>query len=358
MTEWVNFKEVRERVSIETVLLDFYGIKDLTRLNTTLVGPCPVHGGDSPRAFHADLDKNVWHCFSRCKAGGNQLDFVAQKEGISVREAALVLKRRYMDAAGTAPARTPAVRSVKSVGKPPSERSHPPTPANDDEEPEPDGNAPLDLKLNLKAWHPHLTEDRKLAQATIEHFGIGYCSMGILRGMIAIPIHDSEGELVAYAGRRLKPSDMDKYGKYKFPKGFRKDRELYNYHRARTKMVEEGLIVVEGFFSVMKLYEAGFENVVATMGCEISDAQAELLSISREVIILFDGDEAGRGGARNVAAALERRTCVRVADLPDGLEPEGLTERGLRWLVRGMRSLDLERVALTLRAGGPPSPTG
>ena len=64
-------------------------------------------------------------------------------------------------------------------------------------------------------------------QETVEHFGIGYCSRGIMRGTIAIPIHDEEGQLVASAGRRLKPSDIREYGKYKLPKGFKQERVLY-----------------------------------------------------------------------------------------------------------------------------------
>lgn len=360
MAEWVNFREVREKVSLELVLSDLYGVTGLTRAGDTLIGPCPVHGGDSPRAFHADLSKNVWHCFSRCKAGGNQLDFVARREGISVREAALLLKHRYLDASGPAPPRLPqgprpGHAAARKPGGPP--RGAPPSArgANDDVEQEEDGNAPLDLKLNLKPWHPHLTDERQLTQATIDHFGVGYCSAGILRGMIAIPIHDAVGALVAYAGRRLRPSDIEKYGKYKLPRGFRKELELFNYHRASAHMESEGLIVVEGFFSVLRLHQAGFENAVATMGCEVSQAQAELLCRAREVLILFDGDRAGREGAQALAALLGSGTRVRVGDLPDGAEPETLGDRGLRWLIRGMRALDLEHVALRLAPGSAPS---
>ena len=70
----------------------------------------------------------------------------------------------------------------------------------------------------------------------IAHFGVGYCSRGIMRGCIAIPVQDEDGALVAYAGRRLKASDIKEYGKYKLPKGFRKEFVLYNYHRAASVM--------------------------------------------------------------------------------------------------------------------------
>lgn len=72
---------------------------------------------------------------------------------------------------------------------------------------------------------------------------------------------------------------------------------LYNLNRARAHLSELGyLIVVEGFFSVVKLYELGFPNVVAIMGSDVSEAQARLLTEAKEVVILFDGDDAGWGG--------------------------------------------------------------
>ncbi len=74
MGNWIDFREVRRRVSLEDVLIKHYGLTNLKREGSKLIGPCPVHyQGDSPRSFHADLDKNVWHCFSGCQGGGNKI---------------------------------------------------------------------------------------------------------------------------------------------------------------------------------------------------------------------------------------------------------------------------------------------
>src|SRR5438132_388785 len=78
---------------------------------------------------------------------------------------------------------------------------------------------------------------------TCQLFGVGWCARGIMRGCIAIPIHDEDGDLVAYAGRRLKPSEIREYGKYKFPKGLKKERILYNLHRAKAHQAKQGLIL-------------------------------------------------------------------------------------------------------------------
>jgi DNA primase len=283
MSQWINFAEIRAKVSLEDVMVRMYGITNFKRDGDKLVGPCPVHGGDSPRAFHADLTKNVWHCFSKCQKGGNQLDFVAAKENISIRDAALKVQAFFLS--GETPRREAPPSAEKEANRAPASR---PTAKKEEEDPE--SNEPLSVKLDLKPDHPHLMEERKLKLETTKHFAVGYCSRGIMRGTIAIPIHDQEGELVAYAGRRLKPSDIREFGKYKLPKGFRKELVLYNLHRAKEHQAEKGLILVEGFFTVLKLYEAGFPNVVAAMGCELSDAQARLLHDAKEVILLLDGN--------------------------------------------------------------------
>src|SRR6185437_11124162 len=62
-------------------------------------------------------------------------------------------------------------------------------------------NAPLDFELKgLDATHPYLL-GRGFTPETIQRFGIGYCSRGLLRTRIAIPLHDAGGTLVGYGGR-------------------------------------------------------------------------------------------------------------------------------------------------------------
>lgn len=357
---WVNFAEVRARVSLEAVLVDYYHVPNLKRFGNKLVGPCPVHNGDNPRAFHADLEKNVWHCFSKCQKGGNQLDLVAVKEGIAIREAAIRLQGHFFGASSLSNA--PPLRPVSGAGS-----ARPPTSpplVSDAQAPSADApdsastdegelNPPLHVKLVLSPDHPHLREERQLRPETIQHFGVGYCPKGIMRGLIAIPVHDEGGVLVAYAGRRLRPSDVRELGKYKFPKGFHKDRVVYNLHRADALDPAGPIVLVEGFFTVMKLFEAGIEGVVAIMGCELSDHQARLLSTHTEVILLFDGNAAGQAGAISARAKLADHTTVRLVHLPDGLEPDDLDPKALRWLVRGMSILNLAEISFTF--GSPTS---
>jgi DNA primase len=346
MTSWVNFAEIRQKVSLEQVITNFYGITTLKRDGTKMIGPCPVHQGDNPRAFHADLEKNAWHCFSKCGKGGNQLDFVAAKEGISIREAALKLQAFFLKEKESAPSDS---HSPSRPGKKiPTTETEPRIETVESSPPETKKvarNPILKLELQLKSDHPHLLQDRGLDQSTVEHFGVGYCSRGILRGTIAIPIHDEDGNLVAYVGRNLKPQVIREQGKYKLPKGFHKDIVLFNFHRTKEVLRKDGVILLEGFFAVMKLHAIGLENVVACMGSDLSDAQAELLTYAKEVIVLFDGDDAGRNGSVSAMKKLEERNVIaRVAHLPEGTKPDDLSPRLLRWLVNGLQGLDLAEV--------------
>ncbi len=339
--DWVNFREIRARISIADVLARYYRIENLKQVGQTLVGPCPVHNGDSARAFHVDLDKNLWHCFTGCKNGGNQLDLVAAKDQVSVREAALRLKKFFLDDDPTPAA--PAT-AVPPQPNPPAARA--PAPASGSKREKP-ANPPLDLELQLLPDHPHILEDRKLTAETAAQFGIGYCARGILAGCIGIPIHDEAGQLVAYAGRRLKFSDAEDLGKYRFPKGFHKDRVLYNLHRALLEADGEfGLVVVEGFFSVMALHQMGIRSAVAAMGSELSDHQAMLAAKSRHVTLLFDGDPAGTIGAMKAVEKLAPLTRVHLGILPPDAEPEDCPADLLHWLLSGARTHNLSSLAI------------
>src|ERR1035441_8591047 len=101
-TSWVDFKAIKEAVTLGQVL-DRYGVK-LKRIGKELCGPCPIHQGDGTRSFHANTEKNAFHCFS-CQAKGNVLDFVAAMEKCSVRDAALKLKDWFpVSGSGSIPA--------------------------------------------------------------------------------------------------------------------------------------------------------------------------------------------------------------------------------------------------------------
>ncbi len=203
-------------------------------------------------------------------------------------------------------------------------------------------NPPLKFRLDkLERNHPYLTEQRSLTPETIIDFGLGYCSKGMMEGRIAIPIHNVKGEVVAYAGRFPVEEPPEGTPKYKLPPGFRKSQELFNIDRAIKEPKEHPLIIVEGFFDVMKLHQHGYRKVVALMGSTLSATQEELIkrhtNSQSQIIVMLDENEAGRAGREDIACRLSKFCFVRVQvfDQPD-IEPEHLSANEASAIVEGL----------------------
>ena len=86
MINWLDFKSIKRGVTLESVLRH-YQVKLRRSGKDQYRGCCPIHRGDGRDAFHVNLARNVFHCFS-CGAGGTVLDFVAAMEGCSLFDAA------------------------------------------------------------------------------------------------------------------------------------------------------------------------------------------------------------------------------------------------------------------------------
>jgi DNA primase len=147
-----------------------------------------------------------------------------------------------------------------------------------------------------------------------------------------IPIHNPAGELVAYAGRSIDGSEP----RYKFPAGFHKSLELFNLHRVRGEL---SVVLVEGFFDCMMVTQAGYP-CVALMGSTMSKAQENLLAENfANVIVMLDGDKAGRGAAIEIADRLQRVVFqVQVVELVNDVQPDQLSDEELQRGLSGMLS--------------------
>src|SRR5262245_17836837 len=108
---FIPFVEVKRAVSLEAILARYELLESLTRKGMNLAGQCPFCKGSSGRQFQVNLVKNAWYCFG-CKQGGNILDFVAKKEGVTIRTAALKIDSWFelglVEEKGKPEAETPA----------------------------------------------------------------------------------------------------------------------------------------------------------------------------------------------------------------------------------------------------------
>ena len=317
---FIGFERLKQSVTIQQVLERYGLLEQLRRSGDSLGGVCPLHGGHNPTQFRVSLSKNCWICFGDCHAGGSIVDFVSRKEGIGIREAALRLQDWFnlnpdddpKPANGMQIPRIPQSANVILFIK--------------------TSNPPLRFALGaLDGAHPYLKE-RGLTPETISAFGAGCCPHGTLRGWIAIPIHDAKGRIVAYAGR-YPGNPPDGLPKYRLPRGFRKSLELFNQHRAAKAGSSELLVVVEGFFGAMRVWQAGHRRVVSLMGSMLSAAQeeriVEMVRPEGRVRLLFDEDGAGRKGRAESRERLSKRTSVGVIRLEDGQQPDAIEPQEL-----------------------------
>lgn len=288
----LDYDRIKRELPIESVLSKYDLHENLKRSGSQLYGSCPVHGGDNPRAFSVNLDKNVWNCFTHCR-GGSVIDLLMAIEKIDARGAVKLgydlLGMEYQDRG-----------SLES------------------------GLKPLKFRLTLDHEHPYL-KARNIDHNTARYFDMGYCDKGIMSGRIAIPIHDAGGKLVAYCGRSID----DTQPKYRFPHGFPKSKAVYNLNRIRVSNSRE-IVVVEGFFDVLALYRSGIESV-ALMGSSVSAHQQEqLLSLEQRLTLMLDGDDAGRRGMAKALETLQKSRPIKAIYLPEGIQPEHLGSRYLR----------------------------
>jgi DNA primase len=339
-SSFVDFKAVKAAITMEHVL-EHYGLLDrFKRSGDSLSGPCPIHKGSNPTQFRVSVSKNIWNCFSECKHGGNTLDFIARMEKVSIHAAAMKaiewfqLDPEAMAADSDENADQP--NEVPKDGNAPHARpARTSAPAPDTGAP----NKPLKFRLDkLERDHPYLAE-RGLSLETVVDFAIGFCGKGMMAERIAIPIHNPEGNVVAYAGRWPGEPQGDT-PKYKLPQGFRKSLELFNLDRAIKEPPEKPLVIVEGFFDCMKLHQHGCRRVVALMGSTMSAAQEESIrkhtNGASQIIVMLDGDEAGSAGREDIACRLSKFCYVKIHKFDNpGTQPETLSADEVNQILGG-----------------------
>jgi len=298
----LTFSHLKRTVSIETVLNAEGLATSLKRRGQRLVGPCPVHGGDNPHAFVVDLTKDLWYCFTRCQGGGDVVELVRRMHRIGYRQCA-----HYLATLAQAP--TPPPSPVTAPPKKPFQ--------------------PYTRSLRLDPLAP-LLHQKGIRPETAHRFEAGgYEGPGFLWGCIAVRLHDPEAHPLGYAGRRLDPQQARRYGKWKFPPGLPKRELLYGFHHIGTQLSQR-LVVVESPWDVMRLMQIGFP-AVALLGIQVSSTQLQLLYHSSRIVLMLDGDDAGRSASRKIANALTQHAGIRVhrIELPHGLDPDDLSDTDL-----------------------------
>ncbi|MDE6001688.1 MAG: DNA primase [Clostridia bacterium] len=151
-------------------------------------------------------------------------------------------------------------------------------------------------------------------------------------GRLIIPIINAMDEVIAFGGRVLKKTEFAKYKNTKETILFNKSKSLYNINLLKklrkTQTINE-VIMVEGYMDTISLYQAGFKNVVASMGTSLTQEQARLIKrYTDTVLISYDGDGAGqKANMRGLEILKSAGINVKVVPLPEGLDPDDVIKQ-------------------------------
>ena len=329
-------QQIRDRVDIVDLVGRFVTLKKAGRSYT---GLCPFHGEKTP-SFNVNPDRQAFYCFG-CQEGGNAITFLMKIENLSFPEAARAL----------AAERGIEIPETDSGERGLAERLYQ---ANE--------IAQAAYRAALAApGNPALAylAKRGIDAATIERFGIGFAPdrwdfvaqrlhehgiaaelaerAGILaarpsgghydrlRGRVTFPIRDTRGRILGFGGRALAPDQEPKYLNTPESPVYRKREGFYGFPMALDPIRRgERAVVVEGYFDLIALHRAGVEAVLATCGTALSAEHArDLRRRTKQVVLLFDGDEAGqRAITRALEVLLPEGLRVRAAVLPAGEDPD------------------------------------
>ena len=151
------------------------------------------------------------------------------------------------------------------------------------------------------------------------------------KGRVMFPILSMSGRVLGFGGRILKSSkNTAKYINSPESLIYHKSKVLYGIFHAKQSIVkEDNCFLVEGYTDVIKLYQKGIKNVVASSGTALTENQIRLINrLTKNITVLFDGDSAGsRAALRGIDMILEQGMNVKICNLPEGEDPDSFANK-------------------------------
>ena len=308
-------------------------------------GLCPFHGEKTP-SFSVNTGKQFYHCFG-CKASGDVFKFVMEIEGITFWEALKSLAERY---GVPIPRRDDPAADAESKLRAALYRMH--------EIAQEQFHANLFSEAGIPARE--YLKRRSLGREAAIEFGIGYSDpsgQGLIRrlqqenftadqlresglvrerdsggwydmfrGRLMFPIHSERGKIIGFGGRALSDEDQPKYLNSPETRIYNKGQILYNLHRAKDAIRQNGCaVLVEGYMDVIGVFSGGgVHEVVASCGTAFKEAQARVIKRHCDTIYVnFDPDPAGaKATADRIPLLLREGFKVWVVELEEGLDPD------------------------------------
>lgn len=334
-------QQIKDRLSIVDVVS---GYVKLQRAGTIMKARCPFHNEKSP-SFVVSPDRGTYHCFG-CGVGGDIFTFTQEIEGLDFKGAMKLLGERVGvqvvfgrgEESGTRDAKERLFQIMEAATIFFQSRMH------DEARAYMNGRGITDetiqsfrLGLAGNGWSDasdHLKQkgftENEMIEAGVSKKGERGGTLDKFRNRIMFPIADTAGRVVAFSGRSFGPHASPEAPKYlNSPETplFHKSRILYGFDKAKQAIRRHDCaVLVEGQVDLVASHQAGWSNAVAVSGTAFTAEHATLIKrMTDNLVIALDADEAGMKAAGRAAhAALASGLNVKVARLPEGLDPADL----------------------------------
>jgi len=341
-----KIEEIKSRIDIVELVAQYVTLKKAGR---NYLGLCPFHQEKTP-SFTVNREKQIFYCFG-CGEGGNAVTFLMKIANKTFPEAIKELAEKT----GVV---LPSWQDSKESRQKNSLREN-------------------IAELNLTAAQQYARnlyspagkgardylEARGIRPETVKYFRLGYAEdswrsltdymeksglslktaeqAGLViagkegkfydrfRGRLIFPIENVFGDTIAFGGRILDKGEPKYLNSPESPL-YIKGRNLYGLNKTREEIRQKGFaLIVEGYFDLISLWNAGIGNVVASLGTALTREQLELLRrYTLEVVALFDPDEAGRKALnRSLELFLSMNMRARALVLPEGLDPDDYVKK-------------------------------
>lgn len=334
-------KDVIDRIRDTADIVDVVSqYVDLKQKGPNLFGLCPFHAEKTP-SFSVAQGKQIFYCFG-CNAGGNVFSFLMDYLKISFPESIKLLAEKYgIDI------KIDENRDKSEIFSSLYKLNEMAASLYQDNLFSLKGERVLDYLLR-----------RGLSKETIEKFKIGYAKndwnhltnrcrgkgfsksqiiqsglfthseKGIFdrfRSRIMFPIFHASGKVIAFGGRVFESEDSAKYINSPETLLFKKSNNFYGLQATRDSIRKEGyVILVEGYMDFLKLYQSGINPILSVSGTSFSSKHALALKrLTKKIIILYDGDNAGANAAIRAGWVMLKNGLIpTVVNPPDQLDPD------------------------------------
>jgi len=311
----------------------------LKRSGRNFFGLCPFHKEKTP-SFSVSPDKQIFHCFG-CGAGGNVIHFTSKIENVDFKESIEILAERAGITLPTLDNGLDSKRQLlkekvyeinkeaaifyhetlyKEISKPAQEYVKKRKLDNKTLKEYTIGYAPANSNLYKFLKQKGFSDEEILASDLVNKVANNFVDR--FKNRLIFPIQDVRNRFIAFGGRVLDNS-LPKYINSPENIVYSKARNLYGLNVAKKSKLEK-IIIVEGYMDVVSLHQRGIENVVASCGTALTEAQGRLLrKYAEKVIISYDSDGAGQAATLRGLEILSNLGCdIRILQMEGAKDPD------------------------------------